>query len=254
MSKYYKTIMIIISADIIAIAVMFLLGITGTVDPSKKLLSSDETTVIPTNEKQSATNSSGITEPPSSDDDNITTQTISSDAITDNTDSTDNLNTEQTTPPGISGTETTSNVTDNNTEQFIVLSTTSKVYLREMPSTNGKIIKELSSDSYGNVISTDGRWTKVEYQGTTGYVFTDYLATGATAKDLIKNLSYSKVIVNSSCNMRRSPDTNDTVFGNAIAGTTYRYDKSKSNDNWYAIYLKDGSMAYISTGYASVCN
>lgn len=261
MSKYYKIIMIIISADIIAVAVMFLLGITGTINPSDRLLSNKadniETTAInkPDSTSDSDTVSySDTTAGLADESENTTTDSIGSNNDTTTTETTENTVTDESNNSTDKTEQHEENDTSGESQQFIVLSTTSKVYLREMPSTNSTIIKELYPESYGNVISVDGRWTKVEFEGTTGYVFSDYLATGDTAKDLIKNISYSKVIINSSCNMRRSPDTNDEVFGNAMAGTTYRYDKSKSNDNWYAIYLEDGSMAYISTGYASVAN
>lgn len=229
MSKYYKTMLMIVSADIIVVAIMFLLSLTGTVKYDKL----ESTTAL----------SQQIT--------TITNETISSD----NPETTVDVDIENTVPA-----DTTLETINNNketissTEQFIVLSTTSKVYLRKMPSTNSEIIKELSPDSYGNVISKDGKWTKVEYEGTTGYVYSEYLATGTTASDLINQLSVSKVVINKSCNMRHSPDTNDTVFGNAPAGQTYKYNKSESDENWYAIYLEDGSMAYISTSYASITN
>lgn len=239
MPKIFKFILGLISADIVIIAIVFLLGLTGVIDSGNKKNTSVKVAKNDTYETESSTTNKHSDKIP---------ETKDSAAAT--TDTAPSSSTEQLTTDNDE--TTTKEISADN--QFIVLKTTSKVYLREMPSTNGKIIKELSSNTYGDVISSSGGWTKVNYNGTTGYVYSEYLATGDSASDLIKQLNFSKITINSSCNMRHTPDTNAEVFGNAIAGTTYQYDASKSDENWYAIILPDSSIAYISTGYASVTN
>ena len=102
MSKYYKIIMIIISADIIAVAVMFLLGITGTINPSDRLLSNKadniETTAInkPDSTSDSDTVSySDTTAGLADESENITTDSIGSNNDTTTTETTENTVTDE---------------------------------------------------------------------------------------------------------------------------------------------------------------
>lgn len=217
MRKSLKFILCLISADIIVISISFLCGITGvfsTNDNSGKF----DKTVLQHDE---------------------TTAIFESD-----------LESVQE-----SVTETTSDNTSEITkERFFVLNSTSKVYMRDEASTSGKVMCELPANSYGDILDTEGRWTKISFEGKTGYVFNEYIITGASAEDMIARLSSSKVIINKSCNVRNVPDTNSPVIGNAAAGTIYPYITSQSDEQWYAIIMPDGSTAYISTGYASITN
>lgn len=217
MRKSLKFILCLISADIIIISIAFLCGLTG---------------VFSTNEKSEKPKKTVLAQDKNSENTEVSSETISESDMETNSD-----------------TETTTIV-----ERFIVLNSTSKVYMRDDPSTNGKIICELPANTYGEILDTEGSWTKISFDNKTGYVFSEYIITGASAEDMIEQLNSSKVIINKSCNVRRVPDTNSPVIGNAAAGTIYQYIVSQSDEQWYAIIMPDGSTAYISTGYASITN
>lgn len=222
MRKSLKFILCLISADIIIISISFLCGLAGvfsTNDDSgksdKTVLQHNETTENIVPEKTSSELESGY----------------------------------ESTGEAVTG-NTSDNTTEISKEHFFVLNSTSKVYMRDDASTNGKILCELPANTYGDILDTEGNWTKIFYDNKTGYVFSEYIITGASAEDMIQQLSSSKIIINKSCYIRNTPDTGSPVIGNAIAGTIYQYIVSQSDEQWYAIIMPDGSTAYISTGYA----
>lgn len=224
MRNSLKFILWLISADIIIIAILFLSGLTG----------------IFSNDKNKQVNTVQSTKAESTEITSLETtgkENSSDDEVTDDD--------EQSTA------ETTS---QNTTEHFYILNNTSKVYMRDEASTTGKVISELPADAHGDVISTEENWTKVSYNGETGYIFSEYIITGASAEEMIKLSKNPKIIINKSCNVRREPDTNSPVIGHAAAGTIYNYIEASSDALWYAIIMPDGSTCYISTEYAGKTN
>lgn len=238
MRKSFKFILCMISADIIIIAIVFLLNLTGSFSkPVSK--ASGKSSIAEAQTDTGADSRNNVT--PAEPSTEIRTADNETESLTDTTyETTTEASTEETTTLP--------------SDSFVVLNTTSKVYLRSEASTGGKIICEIPANSHGTIISTEGSWSKVKYDGHTGYVFTEYILTGTSANDYVSDLNSDKVKIDRSCNMRNVPDTSSPVIGNAIAGTEYKYIKEKSDDQWFAIILEDGSTAYISTGYATITN
>lgn len=231
MRKSFKFILCMISADVVIISIVFLLNLTGAVSAkSDRADSSAEKTYAENTTGDLSEETAKISEEPAADEQSTT----SGEALTD--------------------IDETSSSAESNEDLFVVINTSSKVYLRNEASTGGAILCEIPANSHGTVISAGNTWSKVKYNDQTGYVFTEYILTGESANDYINNVNSSRLIIDKSCNMRRVPDTSEPVIGNAIAGTEYQYIKESSDEQWYAIILEDGSTAYISTGYASLIN
>lgn len=235
MRNSFKFILCVISADVIIIAIVFLINLTGTFSsaPSNhskviKNHETDQTTILSENASHSDINPDTV-----KDSEDVT----NADITFDETETDEQTTEEPTTLPENS---------------FVVMNTTSKVYLRSEASTGGKIICEIPSNSYGSVISKEGSWTKVSYDGKTGYIFSEYILTGSSANDYVNELNSAKIKITSACNIRNIPELSSPVTGNTTTGTEYQYIKELSNDDWFAIILEDGSTAYISTGYATI--
>lgn len=235
MRNSFKFILCMISADIIVIAIIFLITLTGTFSSATP----NNSEVL----KNLETNQTTILSESASDSDIIPDIDNESENITYNDISSDETKTDETT------TEEPTTLPENS---FVVMNTTSKVYLRSEASTGGKIICEIPSNSYGSIISKEGSWTKVNYDGKTGYVFSEYILTGSSANDYANELNSAKIKIISACNIRNVPELSSPVTGNTITGTEYQYIKELSNDDWFAIILEDGSTAYISTDYATI--
>ncbi len=249
MRKSFKFILCMISADIIIIAIVFLLNLTGSFSkPVSKDSGKSSVAEAQTDTGADSRNNVTPAEP--------STEIRTADTVENTTGFTADNETESLTDTTYETTTeaSTEETTTLPSDSFVVLNTTSKVYLRSEASTGGKIICEIPANSHGTIISTEGSWSKVKYDGHTGYVFTEYILTGTSANDYVSDLNSDKVKIDRSCNMRNVPDTSSPVIGNAIAGTEYKYIKEKSDDQWFAIILKDGSTAYISTGYATITN
>lgn len=238
-----------ISADIIIIAIVFLLNLTGSFSkPISKDSGKSSVAEAQTDTGADSRNNVTPAEP--------STEIRTADTVENTTGFTADNETESLTDTTYETTTeaSTEETTTLPSDSFVVLNTTSKVYLRSEASTGGKIICEIPANSHGTIISTEGSWSKVKYDGHTGYVFTEYILTGTSANDYVSDLNSDKVKIDRTCNMRNVPDTSSPVIGNAIAGTEYKYIKEKSDDQWFAIILEDGSTAYISTGYATITN
>lgn len=249
MRKSFKFILCMISADIIIIAIVFLLNLTGSFSkPVSKDSGKSSVAEAQTDTGADSRNNVTPAEP--------STEIRTADTVENTTGFTADNETESLTDTTYETTTeaSTEETTTLPSDSFVVLNTTSKVYLRSEASTGGKIICEIPANSHGTIISTEGSWSKVKYNGHTGYVFTEYILTGTSANDYVSDLNSDKVKIDRSCNMRNVPDTSSPVIGNAIAGTEYKYIKEKSDDQWFAIILEDGSTAYISTGYATITN
>ena len=59
--------------------------------------------------------------------------------------------------------------------------TASRLYLREMPSASGSVRRVLENGEEAELLSEENGWTKVVYQGETGYLSSEYLSKSGTA-------------------------------------------------------------------------
>lgn len=249
MRTSFKLILCLVSSDIIIIAIVMLCSFTGVTpannnspkNPTKELVESvttkqvDESVTISSSETEQATI---LNEDNNLEVNSEITEMEQTLTINEELEITTTLN------------EATTTAIPDNT--FVVINSTSTVYLRESASTVSKSLCEIPVNSTGTVISKEDNWTKVEFNGQTGYIFSEYIVTGSSAADFIVNKNTNTVIINNTCYLRGTPDTSSPIIGNAPAGTEYQFIPEKSNEQWYAIIMADGSTNYISTGFASV--
>lgn len=126
--------------------------------------------------------------------------------------------------------------------------------LRQGPGTSYNIIGELSSGTNVQIISQcNSNWYKVQYNGTTGYVYAPCISI--VSGNLSSSSSKTGTVINLSgdiqLNFRLGPSTNDTVIGGLSEGTTFTV-LSESN-GWYKINY-DGTIGYVYGYYVSIGN
>lgn len=91
-------------------------------------------------------------------------------------------------------------------------------------------------------------WSKVLFEGKTGYIKTDYLVAVGTQNDAgEQNTIVGKAIVMSSVNIRGSADMDGNVLGKAYPGTSF--DVTAKDWNGWTTILYNGKTAYIRTEY-----
>ena len=116
-----------------------------------------------------------------------------------------------------------------------------KVNFRSGPSTSAGIIASLEKGTEVELVSSEGGWCQIIYDGQMGYVSADYVYVDGKA---VQN---SRGIVIGSCvNVRSGPSTSNSIVTKVYAGTIV--DLLDKKDNWYSINY-NGKTGYISADY-----
>ena len=124
--------------------------------------------------------------------------------------------------------------------------TTTSVNFRTGPGTGYGIISTLPSGAKVVVSSeSGGGWSKVVYNGTTGYISSDYLNVSGALSG-----SFGTGTINaSSVRMRSEPSTGASVLGTYSAGTTMTV--TGVNGSWYKVSY-NGVTGYVRSDYVSL--
>ena len=127
--------------------------------------------------------------------------------------------------------------------------------LRQGPGTSYNIIGELSSGTKVQIISqSNSDWYKIEYNGTTGYVYAPCITiVSGSSSNSSSSSSQTGTVTNLSgniqLNFRSGPSTNYSVIGGLSEGTTFTI--LSENNGWYKINY-DGTVGYVYGYYVSV--
>ena len=120
--------------------------------------------------------------------------------------------------------------------------------MRETASTDGNIIGKLMGDSACEIVddSTEG-WYQVESGGISGYISSEFVLTGDEAKKKALELVEKRALITAdSLNIRKEPNTESEVVGQALKNERYVVESEPEN-GWIQI-----SSGYISTDYAEI--
>ncbi len=143
--------------------------------------------------------------------------------------------------------ENTSDSPSNNTS--FQVRTTATVNVRMSDSENAdKLGKAENGMELTCLEQMQNGWSKVLFDGKTGYIKTDYLvAVGTQTETGQQNTVVGKVTVMSSVNIRGSADMDGNVLGKAYPGTSF--DVIAKDWNGWTTILYNGKTAYIRTEY-----
>ena len=120
--------------------------------------------------------------------------------------------------------------------------------MRETASTDGNIIGKLMGDSACEIVddSAEG-WYQVESGGISGYISSEFVLTGDEAKKKALELVEKRALITAdSLNIRKEPNTESEVVGQALKNERYVVEGEPEN-GWIQI-----SSGYISTDYAEI--
>ncbi|WP_225230331.1 SH3 domain-containing protein [Ureibacillus galli] len=169
--------------------------------------------------------------------------------------------TKPSTPSTPSTNEPSKPSTDDSTVNKIY-STTANLNLRSTNSTAGKILLTIPNGQTVTYISTSGKWYKVQYNGVTGWVSSDYIkistnngtsptnpSTGTGSDNLPPGQTINSMIVytTNSLNLRTSNSTSSASLGTIPANTklTSTY---KASNGWYKVSY-NGKTGFVSGSY-----
>ena len=133
---------------------------------------------------------------------------------------------------------------------------TANLNMRSGPSTSYRIVKTLPKGSEVEVISTSNNWSKIRFNGSTGYVSNEYLSNINSDTNTNNNVNndanisttVTKYVNVSSLNVRSGPSTSYSILGSLKLNEQVEVIESMSS--WSKINYK-GKIAYVSTQYLS---
>ncbi|WP_161515556.1 SH3 domain-containing protein [Priestia megaterium] len=122
--------------------------------------------------------------------------------------------------------------------------TASKLNVRSGAGTNYGIIGSVVKDQMLSVVSKSGSWYKINYNGRTGYVSSDYVQASGTTTPPSESTTYT--VTASTLNVRSGAGTSYASIGSVTKGQKLSV-VSKSG-SWYKINY-NGRTGYVSSDY-----
>lgn len=123
--------------------------------------------------------------------------------------------------------------------------------IREEPKEDGKIIGKLTSKAGCNIVEQDGDWYKIQSGDITGYVSTQFIATGDKAKEeAMKNASLMAIVNTDILNARSEPKDSAAIWTQLT--NSQRYPVVDQLDGWVKIELEEDNDVYVKTDYVDV--
>jgi uncharacterized protein YgiM (DUF1202 family) len=118
------------------------------------------------------------------------------------------------------------------------------VNIRKDPSTDGEILGKLYKNSACTILKTEGEWYYVESGAVKGYAKAEFIKTGLSDEDLIKNYSTQKIIVDvDGLNVREEKSTESKKL--TVVYQNEKYPVEQIDGEWIKIQIEDENI----TGY-----
>ncbi|MEX6585130.1 C40 family peptidase [Paraclostridium bifermentans] len=124
------------------------------------------------------------------------------------------------------------------------------VNFRQGPGTNYSSIGKLNTGDKVEYIETVGSWTKIKYNGTEGFVHSDYVS-GSTGNEEDNTVKGNKQVTGNSVNFRQGPGTSYSVIKTLNKGTQVGV---ISESNGWSKISYNGTVGYISSQYLGDIN
>ena len=121
---------------------------------------------------------------------------------------------------------------------------TSRVNFRKGPSMNYSIMRKLYKGYKLTYLGKNGNWIKVKYDGTTGYVYKDYVSGYSSSSDNKGITRYVNASVG--LNVRKGPSTSYSKLGKLSYGKSV---KVLSTSNGWSKISYNGRTAYVKSTY-----
>lgn len=142
--------------------------------------------------------------------------------------------------------------TDTEDTSLVVSTAADYVNIRKEPSEDAEIVGKLYAKSVGTVIAPadENGWVEITSGSVTGYVNTDYVATGSTAKELADAVvTQNAVVTTETLRVRAAASEDSDVI--SLIGQGQTYEILGEENGWYKVNTDDGE-GYISADFADV--
>jgi cell wall-associated NlpC family hydrolase len=133
--------------------------------------------------------------------------------------------------------------------------TGSRVNLRNGPGTSHAVITSLSKGTKVGVILESNGWSKINYNGTIGYMSSSYLkdvnSENNDSSDTDNTIKVNKSVTGSRVNLRKGPGTNHAVITSLSKGT--KVGVISERNGWSKVNY-NGAIGYMSSSYLGDSN
>lgn len=126
------------------------------------------------------------------------------------------------------------------------------VNIRKSPSTEAKVLGKLYEGCAAKVLETKNGWSKIESGSVTGYIKSEYLATGAQAEKLADKYGkyYAKVKPGTiTLNVRKKPNTSATIMTQIPEDESYEV--IHIGKNWVKVSI-DGERGFVAKEFVNL--
>ena len=123
--------------------------------------------------------------------------------------------------------------------------TATTLNVRSGAGTSYSVLGSLSKGTKVEVISTTNGWSKIKYNGSTGYVSSKYLSSSSTASS-----TTIKYVTATTLNVRSGAGTGYKKIGHLNKGTKVEI-VTKLSNGWYKIKF-NSSYGYVSGDYVKL--
>lgn len=126
------------------------------------------------------------------------------------------------------------------------------VNIRKEPSTEGEVIGKLYKGAAATIMDNNGEWLKIKSGNCTGYINSEFLATGMKAEELAD--TYGKklaTVTATTLKVREKKSTESACVTLVPVGETYEV--LKEENPWVKISIDNGDVkGYVSEDYVDV--
>lgn len=122
--------------------------------------------------------------------------------------------------------------------------------VREIPSTDGKLVGKMPKDAACEVLDSDGEWAHIQSGEVEGYVSMEFLLTGPNAKlkanELVRTVAVAET---DGLNVREQANTDSAILTQVLKGEELEY--VETLDEWIKVSI-DGEEAYVAAEFVTV--
>ena len=125
------------------------------------------------------------------------------------------------------------------------------VNIRIKPDEGSEILGKLYKDSAATILEENGDWYKVKSGTVTGYIKSEFLATGKEAKKLSEKVGQTIATVTAkSLRVRSKASTTSKIITLIPKGDTYVV--SKEQEDWVKISVNGNTSGYVASDYVKL--
>lgn len=125
------------------------------------------------------------------------------------------------------------------------------VYIRKKPDEESDILGKLYKNSAATILDQEDGWCRVKSGTVTGYIKSDFLATGEEAKKLSEKIGQTMATVTAkTLRVRSKASTKSKVVTLIPKGDTYEV--TKDNGDWVKIKADGNTSGYVSSNYVKL--